>query len=389
MYKLRIKLLAFNGAADAVYFNAANRIEKLISTDKYEVVEKDPDVLFFLSGGSEQLAVNHVAPGHFYVLVGSKHDNSYASATEVKAYLNQMNILSLLLDEEDSMTSALLDDFFAVRLALNNLKGKKLGLIGKVSDWLISSSVPAGLLETTFGIQLDVIPWSELSHFSEYEASEAFLASFQHTEGFNLSDTAKVYALLADIVQKWQLDAMTVECFPLVRKDGVTACLPLAKFNDEGLPAGCEGDLTAIAGMMLCKELTGIVPWIANVNKINEEACLFSHCTIALGLVNDFKINTHFETGEGTAIEGDFKGDFATIFRFDQHFRKAFIATSNIIARPQLPTACRTQIEAKLSANDVKILKENPLGNHHLIFPGDCKRQLQLCCTVLGIEVLQ
>jgi L-fucose isomerase-like protein len=272
---------------------------------------------------------------------------------------------------------------------LISLNGKKLGLIGHVSDWLISSTIPAELLETKLGIKLTVIPWNEIAHFSEFKASKSFLDSFIEEKQFDLTETAKVGELLMNTIQKWNLDAITVECFPLVQKENVTACLPLAKFNNEGIPAGCEGDLTAIAGMMLCKELTGIIPWIANINKATDEVCMFSHCTIAPGLVSRFSVKTHFETGKGTAIEGDFKDDLITIFRFDNKLSKAFIASTTITGRPKSGTACRTQIEVKLTTAQVKLLRESPLGNHHLIFPGDCKQVLHLSCMLLGIDVLK
>ncbi|MHC1777038.1 MAG: hypothetical protein AB9834_16680 [Lentimicrobium sp.] len=387
MDKLNIKLLAFPDAPDDVFTDAVSRIDELISPINYTLAENNPDVLFFLSGGSEQSAVKQVSEGHFYILIGSRHENAYASATEVKAYLNNLSIPSVLLDEEDEVTAAFLSDFIIVKQALKRLHGKKLGLIGKVSDWLISSAVPSSLLEEKFGISLTVIPWSELAHFSEFKASGPFLDTFSGVTNIDLTETARVNEMLTDTILQHKLDAITVECFPLVRKDRVTACLPLAKFNNDGIPAGCEGDLTAIAGMMLCKELTGIIPWIANINKAADEGCLFSHCTIAPGLVTDYSVTTHFETGVGTAVEGDFKGDQITIFRFDNKLSKAFIATAIITGRPKSVTACRTQIEVKLTPREVKLLRQSPLGNHHLIFPGDCKSLLNTACTVLGIEV--
>jgi len=387
--KLKVKLLAFNGAPETVFKNAIKRIEKLISPDDYMLTESNPDILFFLSGGSERNALKQVSTGNFYLLIGSQHDNAYASATEVKACLNEMNIPSLLLDEEEAETHATLKDFVAVKQALKNLRGKKLGQIGEVSDWLISSAISADLLESKLGIELNVVPWSELAHFSEFKASGPFLDSFSGSTKIDLTETAKVSELLTNTIQERNLDAITVECFPMVQKDGVTACLPLARFNNEGIPAGCEGDITAIAGMMLCKELTGISPWIANINKVTDEVCMFSHCTIAPGLVSDFSVKTHFETGKGTAIEGNFKGDLITIFRFDNKLNKAFIATTNISGRPKSATACRTQIEVKLTENEVKLLLDSPLGNHHLIYPGDCKQLLNMACLLLGIEVLK
>lgn len=387
MDKLNIRLLAFPAAPDAVFTDAVSRINKLISPVDYILADDSPDVLFFLSGGSERSAIKQVSAEHFYLLIGSRHDNAYASATEVKAYLNGLNIPSVLLDEEDPGTAGFLHDYRVVKHSLKQLNGKNLGLIGKVSDWLISSAVPSSILKEKFGISLSVTPWSDLPHFSEFEASGPFLEAFSGATGINLTETAQVNELLADTIQKHKLDAITVECFPLVRKDSVTACLPLAKFNNEGIPAGCEGDLTAIAGMMLCKELTGIIPWIANINKVSDEVCIFSHCTIAPGLVSEYSVTTHFETGVGTAIEGDFKADLVTIFRFDNKFSKAFIATANITDRPKSPTACRTQIEVKLKPHEVRLLRQSPLGNHHLVFPGDCSNLLTTACLVLGIEV--
>ncbi len=40
----------------------------------------------------------------------------------------------------------------AVKQALRDLQGKKLGLIGEVSEWLVASTVPAGRLQSVLGI---------------------------------------------------------------------------------------------------------------------------------------------------------------------------------------------------------------------------------------------
>jgi len=385
---LKIKLLASIPSPHSHFKNAGSRLEKLISSEKFELVESNPDVLFFLTGGSERYALEQAAAGHFYILIGSQHDNAYASATEVKTYLDGENIPCWLLDEEDAGTKTVLEEFITARQAIEKLRGKRLGLIGQVSDWLIASTIPAGILKAKLGIDLVEIPWNKQSHFSTFKPDEKFLNAFAPAKDVELSETAKVSEMLSCTIGEWNLDAISVECFPLVQKDGVTACLPLARFNNEGIPAGCEGDLTAAAGMMLGKELTGIVPWMANINKVSNDGCRFSHCTIAPGLVDNLTIKTHFETGKGTAIHGDFKGDSITIYRFDKQLGNAFIATGTITDRPRSGSACRTQIEVKLSEKEVRLLKENPLGNHHLILPGNHKKRLQLACLLLGINVL-
>lgn len=387
MTKLNIKLLAYQGAPEEVFLKAIKRIEKLINPEVFTITEKSADVLFFLSGGSELEATKLVSAGNFYLLIGSQQDNAYASATEVKAYLNEMNIASLLLDEEESETALYLNYLHSSKNALAQLQGKRLGQIGDVSDWLVSSVITPELLASKLGISLIKLPWNQLPHFSTLAASTDFLETFSETTKMPLLETAKVNALLENTIATNKLDAITVECFPMVQQDGVTACLPLARFNQQGIPAGCEGDLTAIAGMMLFKKLSGIVPWIANINKVTNDICMFSHCTIAPGMITDMKITTHFETNKGTAVEGNFKGDEVTIFRFDNTLSNAFITNAIISGRPKKPTACRTQIEVKLTKREVELLKENPLGNHHLIAPGNYTQLLNICCKMLGIAV--
>lgn len=389
MEKINVKLLTSHGSQGNFMEKIAKRIEKLIEPGNYSLSGKDPDVLFFSTGGTEPIAKEIVSPGHFYLLVGSQYDNSYASATEVKAYLDEANIPSLLLDEDEAITTTILNNFLVVKRALKNLKGKRLGLIGQISDWLISSKIHPNILKEKLGIHLCKIPWSELPHFSEFTTSDAFFSMFRGNTNKYLTKTGQVSALLMHIIESRNLDAITIECFPMVKKEQVTACLPLAMLNSMGIPAGCEGDLTAIAGMMLCKELTGVIPWMANINKVTNEVCMFSHCTIAPGLVSGFSVESHFETGVGTAIQGEFQENFITVFRFDRHLKKAFIANAPVTGKPKRDTACRTQLEVKLQENDVKLLQNYPLGNHHLIFPGDCMNLLQIACELLGITVLE
>jgi L-fucose isomerase-like protein len=133
--------------------------------------------------------------------------------------------------------------------------------------------------------------------------------------------------------------------------------------------------------------VTGIVPWIVNTVQITDDVSLFAHCTINTSLLSDYRITTHFETGKGTAIQGDFAADEITLFRVNNTLDKAFIAPGKVVKRPRYETACRTQVEVKLPVSAVQSLKVNPLGNHHLILPGDQTEKLSLACYMLGMEL--
>lgn len=172
----------------------------------------------------------------------------------------------------------------------------------------------------------------------------------------------------------------------MVQEKGVTACLALSDFNDQGTAAGCEGDLTSISGMMFLKSFSGIIPWMANLMKISEDRVRFAHYTAPVSLLKQYKVDTHFETGKGTAVAGKFSGEIITIFRCNRLLTRAFVAKGKITEKIQSPDqACRTMIEACPDSEKASHLKNNPLGNHHLILPGDHTAQIQLACRLKRI----
>lgn len=385
---LRVKMLAFQNADATLYDQGREKFLALAEELEIEFVEDQPDVLFFLSGGSERPAVDVVEPGKFYLLVAFQEGNSYAAATEVKAYLNQHAMPSRLVDYDDAATPGLLQNFHAVKQGLNALRGQRFGVIGQVSDWLIASDIDAQVLQQKLGIERRDIPWNSLPDFQTMPVADEILQTFQAHSSLPLEETAQVYALLHDCIKRETLDAITVECFSLVTAHAVTACLPLAKFNADGLPAACEGDVVSIAGMMLIRAVTGLVPWIVNTVKIDKDTSLFAHCTIAPTLLRDYTVTTHFETGKGTAIQGVFESDEMTIFRTNNTLTHAFLATASVKNRPMYDTACRTQIEVALSPKAVHAFREQPLGNHHLILPGDHRATLTLACEAVGLTLV-
>ncbi len=385
MKTLRVKLLAYKGAEQKVFDEGKVKLSKLLRAEYVEFVDTRPNVLFFLSGGSEHPAIEVLEQDRFYTLLAYKEGNSYAAATEVKAYANQHGFRSTLLDIDAPQTQAFMTRFLEASAGLRRLRGQKLGLIGDVSEWLIASPLDSELLREKFRIELTHIPWDRLPGYQSQSVSEKFLDTF-HSDTFDLRDSGKVYTLLKECIRKRALNAIAVECFSLVTKHAVTACLPLGQFNADGLPAGCEGDVLSTVGMMLAKETTGMIPWLVNTVQISEKCSSFAHCTIAPTFIDDCTITTHFETGKGTAIQGTFRADDVTLFRLNRTLDRGFLTTGTVLNRPRNGMACRTQIELRLSPESVKALRDDPLGNHHLILPGDHTAMLSLIFRILGIE---
>jgi L-fucose isomerase and related proteins len=393
MEKLRVKLLAFANAEESVYTRGKKRFLNILNKDKVEFVAERPDILLFLSGGSERAAVSQMEDYLFYLLIASKDDNSYASATEVKAWCNQNQISSMLCDLEQPELQSIVDDLFHVKNGIHKLKGQRLGLIGNVSDWLVASNVSPFVLSTKLGVELVKLDWNEIPIRDNLSVpgyfADTYNTSSQGVSKDKILDSGKVYEQLALTVSKFNLDAITVECFPMVNECKISACLALSKFNADLFTAGCEGDLCSAAGMMISREICGVVPWMANTVSVSGSVGIFAHCAVPLNLLSDFELDSHFETNEGLAVRGNISAKEVTLFRINSALSHIFITKALVKRIPKMKSACRTQVELVLSNNAVNYFRNNPFGNHHLILPGDYTQRLLLAAKTLKMNVVE
>ncbi|MFP4469228.1 MAG: hypothetical protein ACLFPE_01010 [Bacteroidales bacterium] len=386
---INAKLIAYHDAPDSLFRQGKEKFTGFFPDIDFEFNAPNPEILIFLSGGSEKEALKFIRHGKFYLLCAFEENNSWAAATEVKAWLEREGIANWLIDLNESHDRQKIEMYAKIHSRLNQLQGQRLGLIGKVSEWLLNSDVSGETLKKTFGIRLERIPWSAVPDFGNEPADTEFMEKFGSSKSMDTEKAAQVHSALSTVIRDLKLDAITMECFPLVQEESVTACLSLSHLNDAGIPAGCEGDLVSIAGMMLVKAMTDQIPWMANLIKVSFDCVRFAHCTAPTALLDEFHIETHFETGKGTAISGSFSAEEVTVFRLNAEFNKAFLAEGRVISTHRSPNACRTQLEVALNRDAAKLLKHHPLGNHHLVIPGRHDEVLRMMCRLKGIEVIE
>ncbi len=386
---INVAWAAHKGAGADTGSKAEKFMQQMLPPHSFRMTDLHPDIIIFMSGGSERKAISMMQPGHPVLLLSIKGNNAYAAATEVMAWAVNNNIFAMLSDATEAFESGLIDRWCRTVRVWNSLRGQKAGLVGSVSDWLVASEVPAERLLNLFGVILEKITWNTLQDYREQEPDASLLNRFNRDNAAGLAEAAKVLTLLRRLIEKNGLNAIAVECFSLVQQQKVTACLALAQLNNEGVVAACEGDLASMAGMMLLKAATGSVPWMANTTSLTNNRLLLSHCSIAFDLVRDIKLETHFETDLSLAVSGTISSSDVTVFRFSDTLDRAFIAEGKVAGHPDLTNACRTQVEIELPSQSLALLRTQPLGNHLLMAPGKYAEMLRLVCTYKGIRVLK
>lgn len=386
--KLKISWVAFRGAAPAVEKEVLDLLGRLFPSEAFIISNREPDIILFMTGGSEREAISVADPGKPVLLLSNKGNNAYAAATEVMAWMRKNGRHALLSDAGEAAETGLTERWLQTVKLWQTLNERRAALIGTVSDWLVTTEPDNDRFKRLFGTVPEFIPWDLLPDYSHFEPDPALLRSFAAVSNGELADAARVLTLLRSVIRDKSLDAVAVECFSLVRSRKVTACLALAQLNAEGVTAACEGDLVSMAAMMILGTVTGRMPWMANTTGVSGDRILLSHCTAPLNMLTEIRLTTHYETGCSLAVRGNISASDVTLFRLSGSFEEAFITEGKITGYPEIKEACRTQLEIEIPQASSDLVRNHPLGNHLLLTPGKHADQLRMACSYKRIKVL-
>ena len=316
----------------------------------------------------------------FYLLTSGK-SNSLAASMEILSYLRQHQVGGEIIHGRTEYVNSRIRLLEKVEEAREKMNGCRLGVIGKPSDWLISSYADDGMVKQRLGIELVDIPMAELldrlAIIPEEMPSET---SDREIISHALPGANRIYKALKQIVDEHLLQGFTLRCFDLLSAVKNTGCLALAKLNSEGFVAGCEGDVPAMLSMKIIQSVTGLSGFQANPSTIDPETgeILFAHCTIPLNMVERYEYDTHFESGIGVGIRGYMKEGKVTVFKVSGDLSRSFIAEGTLVRNQSKPDLCRTQQFIRLSdKSQASYFLTNPIGNHHIIVPGTYKSLLE------------
>lgn len=368
--------------------------DKLNSPD-YVTPAGEPALVFIASGGTEGIAVRnyHNLP-HPLVLLTDGKANSLAASLELSCWVRQQGASCTILHDE---ADRLVERIQSLKLR-TIMQGQRIGVLGDPSEWLVASSVNYLEAKARWGVQFVNIPLSRVnSYFAEVkeeevaEDADAFIAKAERMIEPKREDVIQAYRLyraIRRIAEEERLNALTVKCFDLIPTTCTTGCLALALLNDEGIVAGCEGDLQSIFTMLLCKRLTGADAFMANPARIREKEVLFAHCTIGLHQTQSYIVRSHFESGKGVAIQGILREHQpVTVVKVGGKDLSRIAYVSAILAGNQNDKQkCRTQVILRTAKSDLSdYLLNNSIGNHHIILQGDYTAMLGSLRRVLGL----
>ena len=344
-----------------------------------------PDAVMIATGGVENLFkriweaidVETMCSLHrpkTVTMIADGRNNSLAAALEILTYLGNNGAEGRIVHgTNDEIISALVE----TRL-IASLRGR-IGLFGQPSDWLIASGVDRDYLRQHFGIEtvdidlqrlidgIKTVPQTDAEKVAQAMVERA--KAVKEPTDADMLEAAKAYLAIKRICQEERLDAMTIRCFDIVKACGTTSCLALALLNDEGIVAGCEGDMQTLLSMYLAKRLCGETAFMANPSQLTDKTSMLAHCTIPLTMCDETVVRSHFESGIGVAVQGLLPLTDYTLFKWGgSQLDRYFVTEAKAIETPYSNHFCRTQIT--LNVNLKLYLLQHSIGNHHVIIRG-------------------
>jgi L-fucose isomerase-like protein len=357
-----------------------------------------PHLFVVATGGTERLLLDAIAerrvthPTEPTVLVAHRAHNSLPAALETLAAIQQAGgrgrIVSLAGDIDTDREG--LDEVIGDLEAIAAMRSARLGVVGGPSSWLVASSPDPEVVRRRWGPEVVTVEPTRMIELTRTPVTPTGVLAERFTK---VADPARttvdrravdnamgVRSALLDVLDHDDLDAVTVRCFDLLGDPGTSGCLALASLNDDGIVAGCEGDVPSALAMLWVRHLLGQPTWMANpaTLDVDRNELVLAHCTVAPSMVDSFALDTHFESGKGVGISGQFAAQPITLIRLGgSDLDECWIAEGDIISTGDDADLCRTQVTIALSSGNVGDLLTHPLGNHLVLAAGHHERRLR------------
>lgn len=368
----------------------------VIDLDPLDADTSSPPRLFVVAtGGTERLLLDAIARNpadHPSVLVAHRGHNALPAALEAMAAIKQHGGRGRIVSLTGSVDvdRRALDEAVGDLEAVVAMRSTRLGVIGGPSSWLVASSPTPEVVRRRWGPEIVTVEPTRMIELTRTPVTPTGVLAERFTRvadpvrstvDRDAVDTAMgVRAALVDVMENDQLDAVTVRCFDLLGDPGTSGCLALASLNDDGIVAGCEGDVPSALAMLWVRHLLGQATWMANPASldVDRNELLLAHCTVAPSMVESFALDTHFESGMGVGISARFSTQPVTLIRLGGvDLDECWIAEGAIVATGDDADLCRTQVTIELSSGNVGDLLTHPLGNHLVLATGHHEQRLR------------
>ena len=294
---------------------------------------------------------------------------------------------------------------------IKRLRSARIGLLGKGSPGMFDADYNPLQLFKIMGPETVFISIATLEQeIREVSTQEAIKEAEQDTKKYGLImepskdqivEANKIYLALKEIIQREHLNGIAIRCWPEFKQLNIMSpCLALSKLTEEGIMAGCEGDITGVVSMLILNTLTGRPSFLGDFLKLDEEnnVGLMYHCgASAAGLAENYSkvhLGLNLTTSvwkSGVTVEFSVKPGIATLARLGESKGeyRMIVAQGEILKAPMFCRGNTVKMKFRTPVKEVlRGLIQNGAEHHQILVHGDVKEELSEFGELIGIKIL-
>lgn len=217
-------------------------------------------------------------------------------------------------DIEDDFVYKKLFSYSRAAMLKNRIRGRRIGYIGHKPSIMYGMESDEFMLDRKLGVTLKTIPVEDFYHTADRISNlqiEKKWKEIKEKAGIikvcekDALESVRYYLAAKKQIDENELTGYSINCFPELK---AKICLAVALLNDDGIGAGCEGDINSTILMTAAHILTGRAAFNGDFLRVYGErnSILFSHCGAgAFSLARrkeDICLKCSAETNDGLAV---------------------------------------------------------------------------------------
>jgi len=305
-------------------------------------------------------------------------------------------------DTGDAQATARLLSYARAAMLRQELRRMHVGYLGSNPDIMFSMAVDAYGLKRALGV--NIVPLRDFEYPQRQAAisDDEARADWESVRGavgrievaeVDALEASKGYLAMKRMAAELRLDALSLNCWPQLKS---RICLPIARLNDDGISAACEGDLHSTILMRLLYLLAGRAAGNGDLLRLYEapNEILFSHCGAgAFSLARsprEIALHASIETHDGLAVfyPADQPGTVTALNLVGAGDSLRLAAMVGQVAETDMHyegTPMRLRFDRRVR-EIVQAAVGCGAGHHWNLAYGDWSREFELLCQLLNIR---
>ena len=338
----------------------------------------------------------------------SVHAVSVNGAQVIVATLKELNrdFKFIFGDINGNKVQKKITEYATAAAIVKKLKSTRIGLVGSIPDIMLSLEVDSFSVKNTFGPIVVPIDFYKIDYYlkkinkdkvKNRTAEIKKIVGKISVEEEVLEESVNYYYAFLKMVEDLNLDALTVNCFPMPYIKGKT-CLAASNLNDAGIITACEGDVNSAIIMLAFNFITGKASLNSDIIIENqkENALMFSHCgcgpfTCASNY-KDIILEEQYEVKSGMAVYYPVKtgGKDTTIINLigkESTYRMCILNGISIPTKELVYHGNPIQIKFKTNVEDlINQIGNEGFGHHWMVAYGNHKNIFLEICKLIKLN---